>query len=570
MGISIEEIAGVGTPSRASRTSKIQELMDYLNRPEANNATAKTSSTQQTLDNSASCNSSADASQADDSTSTLSAADMSDVYDAVKQQMLGSKSTTDAKSSTMDREPSSPAERIEKLLSQLEKLLTEQHPASSQTRGSSKELDTTNEAKQANPSDGMNVQRLQELLRLLAGNQKPQPSTNTPGAGSGTPGSGTPPVNASSTTGQANMNTDAVDLKNVLSSLEKLLAGITAEKPSQVQAHGADLNGANSFAPSTGGSESDGNTSSLGDANNADMLDAGSASASNDSKTNQIDSADLEKLLEFLSKILTTQKAPQQQPIPSAPNATGGNANSGGSSAANPMATNNVPTGNTNPTAEPKSSLTAKPEAQGSAKSSNLADFYKGGTPGPKDEWGDSQNVNKPAVFKAVFQSVKDNWDTGAIPQNVKDLFSSSKTDSYFDGLNLSSDAKTKAQQKAAIWELATASHETGNSYDPGKLPSYWEAGGSGTHAGQTQTAGMIADPKGMTYGMFSTESTKPIDVADPRKAVVADLQKFGQRYAEQNEDLQATLKFIGQTDSTSVIPSIKQHGVSYLESFEA
>jgi hypothetical protein len=195
-------------------------------------------------------------------------------------------------------------------------------------------------------------------------------------------------------------------------------------------------------------------------------------------------------------------------------------------------------------------------------------DYFKGGAPNAKDAWGDSTNVNKTAVFQSVYDGVKTNWDSGAIPQNVKDLFSGAQTDPYYRGLDLASDPKERAQQKAAIWELAVASHETGGTYDPSKLPSYWEAGGSGTHAGQTQFAGMAPDPKGMTYGMFSTESSRPIDVSDPRHAVVADLQKFGADLAGFDGDLQKTLELIGQTDSTSVIPSIQVHGAEYLDAF--
>jgi hypothetical protein len=201
-------------------------------------------------------------------------------------------------------------------------------------------------------------------------------------------------------------------------------------------------------------------------------------------------------------------------------------------------------------------------------QSSDLGQYYIGGAPGAKDQWGDSKNINKTAVFQAVYQGVKENWDSGAIPQNVKDLFSGAETDKYFQGLNLSADPTTRAQQKAAIWELATASHETGGNYDPSKLPSYWEAGGSGSHAGQTQTAGMAADPKGMTYGMFSTESTNPINVSDPRSAVAKDLQVFGKDLALKNGNLGETLKYIGQTDSTSVIPSVQKYGALYLDAF--
>jgi hypothetical protein len=552
VSISIEEISGVSANSRVSQASKIQALINYLNRPDTSNTAAETSNSPQALGDCVSCEAGVDESPAGDSASTLSAADIADHYDAIQQQMLGSKSAKDVKSSALDSAASSPIERIDKLLSQLKQLLADPQAPQSSTSESTPGLNAAHELNQENPSDSMNVQKLQELLRLLAGNQKPPPLANSSAAGSCASDSAAPSVNASTVTGSAGINSNSLDLKNVLSSLEKLLAGVTAEKASPAQASGTDLHGANSFTPMD---------SSIS-GNNTAAPDAG---IPHNDQTNQADSEELEKLLEFLRETLFGQKAPQQQPIVSSPSANGSNFNSAiGTS--KPAADNPASAS----AAAPKPSSAATPEALNSAKQSNLAEFYEGGTPGPKDQWGDSQNVNKPAVFNAVFQSVKDNWDTGAIPQNVKDLFSSSKTDAYFEGLNLSSDAKTKAQQKATIWELATASHETGNSYDPSKLPSYWEAGGSGTHAGQTQTAGMIADPKGMTYGMFSTESTKPIDVADPRKAVVADLQKFGQRYAEQHEDLQATLKFIGQTDSTSVIPSIKQHGASYLESFEA
>jgi hypothetical protein len=219
--------------------------------------------------------------------------------------------------------------------------------------------------------------------------------------------------------------------------------------------------------------------------------------------------------------------------------------------------------------------VVAAPGTQGGAGSSRReapsappAQLYQGGAAGPKDAWGDSRNVNKTAVFQHVYDSVKAHWDGGAIPQNVKDLFSDAQTDKYYRGLDLSADPATRAQQKAAIWELATASHETGGSYDPGKLPSYWEAGGSGNRAGQTQFPGMAPDSKGMTYGMFSTESSHPIDVSDPRTAVVADLQKFGADLAGFDGDLQKTLELIGQTDSTSVIPSIQMHGADYLQAF--
>jgi hypothetical protein len=208
-------------------------------------------------------------------------------------------------------------------------------------------------------------------------------------------------------------------------------------------------------------------------------------------------------------------------------------------------------------------------QAAKAASPNSLADLYVGGAPGAKDQWGDSSNVNKDAVFQRVYEGVKAGWDSGGIPQNVKDLFSGEKTDKYFEGLNLSSDPKQRAQQKAAIWELATASHETGNTYDPSKWPSYWEAGGDGSHAGQTQTPGMASDPKGMTYGMFSTYSKEPIDVSDPKRAVVADLQEFGAKYERLDGDLQKTLELIGQTDSTSVIPSIQKYGASYLEAFQ-
>jgi hypothetical protein len=234
-------------------------------------------------------------------------------------------------------------------------------------------------------------------------------------------------------------------------------------------------------------------------------------------------------------------------------------------------APNPVPAGGADTQKSPTSTRAGAPPSPSSAQPpASPGSLYQGGTPGAKDAWGDSHNVNKPAVFQQVYGAVQKNWDNGNIPQNVKDLFSSDKTDPYFKGLNLSSDATTKAQQKAAIWQLATASHETGGQYDPSKLPSYYEAGGSGTGAGQTQFPGMAPDPKGMTYGMFSTQSDHPIDLSDPGRAVVADLQKFGFNYANNGGDMGKTLQLIGQTDSTSVIPSIQAHGAEYLDAFKS
>jgi hypothetical protein len=203
-----------------------------------------------------------------------------------------------------------------------------------------------------------------------------------------------------------------------------------------------------------------------------------------------------------------------------------------------------------------------------SKSNENLSQYYQGGDMTQKDQWGSSQNVDKPKVFDAVYQGVKDGWENGAIPDTVKNFFSDSKTDQYYDGLQLSSDPTTKAQQKAAIWQLGVAQHETGGNYDPGKLPSYYKAGGDGSGAGQTQQAGMSADPDGMTYGMFSTQSNTPIDVSDPRQAVVADLQKFGFNLDKANGNLGSVLNLIAQTDGTSVIPSIQKYGNDYLAAF--
>jgi hypothetical protein len=67
---------------------------------------------------------------------------------------------------------------------------------------------------------------------------------------------------------------------------------------------------------------------------------------------------------------------------------------------------------------------------------------------------------------------------------------------------------------------------------------------------------------------MFSTQSKTPIDVADPGKAVVTDLQKFGYNLEQKKGDVNQVLPMIGQTDSTSVVPSIKKHGEEYLSAF--
>jgi hypothetical protein len=199
----------------------------------------------------------------------------------------------------------------------------------------------------------------------------------------------------------------------------------------------------------------------------------------------------------------------------------------------------------------------------------DVSQYYQGGDNSQKDKWGSSNNVDKPAVFNAVYNGVKDNWDNGKIPDNVKEFFSSAQSDKHFSGLNLSSDPTTKAQQKTAVWQLGIADHETGSNFDPGKLPSYYKAGGDGSGAGETQQAGMRADPDGMTYGMFSTQSNKPIDVSDPGQAVVADLQKFGFNLNQKNGNVGQVLQMISQTDSTSVLPTIQSKGNDFLAAFE-
>jgi len=166
---------------------------------------------------------------------------------------------------------------------------------------------------------------------------------------------------------------------------------------------------------------------------------------------------------------------------------------------------------------------------------SSLGAYYlPGADPSQKDQFGDSGSTNKPAIFSAVMQTIQQNWNVpGAIPDSVKAFFESSATDQYFPGASLSSDPTTRAEQKTALWELAKSKRETGDTYDPTKLPSYWVQGQTGSSGTNTVEPG---DPinwsdgpqAGVTVGMYSDLVNRPTDLSNPGTATLFDLQQFG------------------------------------------
>jgi hypothetical protein len=207
----------------------------------------------------------------------------------------------------------------------------------------------------------------------------------------------------------------------------------------------------------------------------------------------------------------------------------------------------------------------------------SLTPYYVGGGPGPKDQWGDSQNTNKANIQRAVFDAVVEGWDE--LPENVQNFFSSTDSDALFCGLTFSPQADIAAYQKAAVYLLGIASNETGGSYDMTKLPSYWRAAGDGGGAGETQFPGMRPDPIGMTYGMFSTFFTTGDEAAEmalysPHNAILAELQRFGYLMEISEEGAggfngagpQAVFELIG---ASHIYDSINRHGLEFLANMQ-
>jgi hypothetical protein len=132
-----------------------------------------------------------------------------------------------------------------------------------------------------------------------------------------------------------------------------------------------------------------------------------------------------------------------------------------------------------------------------SAGNNDFGYLFIGGKPGPVDKYGDSTNAKVPEVKKLIASTVSKNFSR--YPSNLQKFF-----------LTRNKGKLASAAKDLGNVVIAEVSKETGGSFSPYKLPSYWESIGSGTGAGVTQTKGMAADPKGMTYGMTSAFEINP------------------------------------------------------------
>jgi endo-1,4-beta-xylanase len=324
MSISIDPVSNDADVSRTSRASKMQALMEYMNRPdESSQATAEAGIEPPSTDAQSSDGEQSTA-EADSPVAEISAADMAEIYAAIQQQMTGSK-PAQGNSSGGSASPvgsagsagsgcsadsvgqSSGTSDAEEILALLMKLLTSLKSQNSQNSGS---------------SDDKDLEKLMQMLGALMGG-KPQQGMDNPGAaagggnaapaggaaGTGGPSAGSPSASGPSTadaTGQANPS-DSMDMEKLLELLRMLLGG---QKPQQAAANGpsnaAAGNGSSGAPP------------------------VGEAAKTSGSDMN-MNSQDLEKLLSLLEKLLAGLKAePGSQAAPNGGAGGGGASGAGG------------------------------------------------------------------------------------------------------------------------------------------------------------------------------------------------------------------------------------------------
>jgi endo-1,4-beta-xylanase len=330
MSISIEKVGNDADVSRTSRASKMQALMDYMNRAdESSPATAEAGIEPPSTDTQSSDGEQSTA-EADSPAAEISAADMAEIYAAIQQQMTGSK-PAQGSSSGSSASPvgsagsagsvgqSAGTSDTEEILALLMKLLTSLKSQNSQNSGSSGDQD---------------LEKLMQMLGALMGG-KSQQGMDNPGAaaggggggggnaapaggaaGTGGPSAGSPSASGPSTadaTGQANPS-DSMDMEKLLELLRMLLGG---QKPQQAAANG----------PSNAGA---GNGSS-----GAPPVGEAAKTSGSDMNAN---SKDLEKLLSLLEKLLAGLKAePTSQAAPNG-GAGGGSASGAGDAGGAPDA----------------------------------------------------------------------------------------------------------------------------------------------------------------------------------------------------------------------------------------
>jgi hypothetical protein len=179
--------------------------------------------------------------------------------------------------------------------------------------------------------------------------------------------------------------------------------------------------------------------------------------------------------------------------------------------------------------------------------------LFVGGKPGPVDKFGDSTNAKVPEVKKLIADTVAKNFSS--YPANLQKFF-----------LDRNKGKLASAKKDLANIVIAEVKKETGGSFSPYKLPSYWESIGPGTGAGVTQTKGMKADPKGMTYGMTSAFEINPSRgntlTYNPIAAVNAYVNNLGHNMANLNKShpasqaaFSAANKYMNETELDSLPP---------------
>jgi len=146
-------------------------------------------------------------------------------------------------------------------------------------------------------------------------------------------------------------------------------------------------------------------------------------------------------------------------------------------------------------------------------------------------------SVDVSYVIQDITDTIKDNWNIpGAIPQNIKDYFSSSDSDSLFSPQELagmSPDPSVRGAEKLTEYEIAVAKNETGD-FNP-------------NHSGDNST----------TWGLFSTYnpgSAPPGVLTDPGIGVLTDLQSLGKNLAgPAGGSFQNTINLTAQHDDKTV-----------------
>jgi endo-1,4-beta-xylanase len=409
MSVAIEKVSGDVDVSHGSRASKIQALMDYMSRLDESGAKTSELDAQAPLTDSESTDDNAEAFETDGAIAEISAADMTEIYAAIQQQMTGSKAKNNTQSSqegsgsegapTIDSAngatslgQKSESGSLEEILSLLIKLLTslksqlnkdadfnsdsglanlmqtlqaltgEKSSPGVETGGANGGTPSigggaglggagpSTPVAQPNQLDNMDIEQLLELLRSVLGGQKSQQSMNNTSSNLGAGqngGSSLPAVNNVAKAGSSDINMEAADLDKLLSLMEKLLAGLKAEAPSNTAPNGG-IGGGNCAAGGNTGALDTGVASESGNGGQTD--DVANTSNAGLPSTEDQDASDLESFLEFLRQMLGGKKQPQLQLPPSTPSSGGGSGMGGVS-----------PTGNSSPVSTSSPSVSGNP-----------------------------------------------------------------------------------------------------------------------------------------------------------------------------------------------------------------